>query len=171
LAPSRLSAFDKSTIAAAPLPLTAPHPARPLTPEGNTVTDMEASALSTSGAEPLSHYQRIGGAAAVKAAVDLFYDRVLADPDLVGYFEKVDMVEQRRHLVLMLTVVLGGPNNYTGRGLAEAHQPLNIPAEHYAKVGEHLIATLTGLGVPADVLAHVRDVLAQVQDQVVAARN
>jgi hemoglobin len=132
---------------------------------------MEEKNSPTSSSEPQSHYQRIGGAAAVKAAVDLFYDRVLTDLDLVGYFEKVDMVEQRRHLVLMLTVVLGGPNNYTGRGLAEAHQPLNIPLEHYAKVGEHLTAILTELGVPGDILAHVRGVLAEVQDQVVAARN
>ncbi|MEV1331448.1 group 1 truncated hemoglobin [Micromonospora costi] len=118
---------------------------------------------------PVSHYERIGGASSVKAAVELFYDKVLADPDLAGYFADVDMVGQRRHLALMLTVVLGGPNEYTGRGLAEAHQPLNIPVAHYAKVGEHLTVTLTELGVPADILADVQTVLADVQDQVVAA--
>lgn len=118
-----------------------------------------------------SHYERIGGAAAVKAAVDVFYDRVLADPELAGYFEKIDMVGQRRHLAAMLTTVLGGPNEYRGRELAEAHQPLNIPLAHYALVGEHLIATLTSLGVPADVLVDVRTVLSQVQDQVVASGN
>ncbi|RZU75770.1 hemoglobin [Micromonospora kangleipakensis] len=118
---------------------------------------------------PTSHYERIGGASSVKAAVELFYDKVLADPELAGYFVHVDMVEQRRHLALMLTVVLGGPNEYAGRGLAEAHQPLGIPAAHYAKVGEHLAATLTELGVPADIIGDVRTVLGQVQDQVVSA--
>ncbi|MET8087505.1 group 1 truncated hemoglobin [Micromonospora sp. NPDC005194] len=117
---------------------------------------------------PASNYDRIGGAGSVKAAVELFYDKVLADPELAGYFATVDMAGQRRHLALMLTVVLGGPNEYTGRGLAEAHQPLGIPVAHYAKVGEYLIATLTELGVPADVQDDVRAVLAQVQDQVVA---
>ncbi|NES27631.1 group 1 truncated hemoglobin [Micromonospora terminaliae] len=120
---------------------------------------------------PISHYERIGGAAAVKAAVDLFYDKVLADPDLAGYFTDVNMPEQRRHLALMLAVVLGGPNEYAGRGLAEAHQPLNIPVAHYAKVGEHLTATLVQLGVPADVIADVQVVLGQVQDQVVSTGN
>ncbi|GAA4566701.1 group 1 truncated hemoglobin [Micromonospora coerulea] len=118
---------------------------------------------------PVSHYERIGGASSVKAAVELFYDKVLADPELAGYFATVDMPEQRRHLALMLTVVLGGPNEYAGRGLAEAHQPLGIPAAHYAKVGEHLVVTLTELGVPADIIADVRTVLGQVQDQVVSA--
>ncbi|WP_405432669.1 group 1 truncated hemoglobin [Micromonospora sp. NBC_00617] len=117
---------------------------------------------------PASNYDRIGGASSVKAAVELFYDKVLADPELAGYFATVDMAGQRRHLALMLTVVLGGPNEYTGRGLAEAHQPLGIPVAHYAKVGEYLIATLAELGVPADVQDDVRAVLAQVQDQVVA---
>ncbi|MEU1240476.1 group 1 truncated hemoglobin [Micromonospora parva] len=120
---------------------------------------------------PASHYDRIGGASSVKAAVELFYDKVLADPELAGYFTDVEMAVQRRHLALMLTVVLGGPNEYTGRGLAEAHQPLNITVEHYAKVGEHLTATLTELGVPADILADVQTVLGQVQGQVVAAGN
>lgn len=117
---------------------------------------------------PASHYDRIGGAGAVKAAVDLFYDKVLVDPELAGYFSDVDMVGQRRHLTLMLTTVLGGPNEYTGRELAEAHQPLDIPVEHYAMVGGHLVVTLTELGVPADILAGVQTVLGQVQDQVVS---
>lgn len=115
-----------------------------------------------------THYERIGGAAAVKAAVDVFYDRVLADPELAGYFTAIDMSQQRRHLALMLTVVLGGPNEYTGRSLAEAHQPLNIPAAHYEAVGGHLMATLTQLGVPTDIQDHVRAVLTQVRDQVIA---
>ncbi|MDG4810150.1 group 1 truncated hemoglobin [Micromonospora sp. WMMD1120] len=118
---------------------------------------------------PVSHYERIGGASSVKAAVELFYEKVLADPELAGYFADVDMAGQRRHLALMLTVVLGGPNEYSGRGLAEAHQPLHIPVAHYVKVGEHLTVTLTELGVPADILADVQTVLGQVQDQVVAA--
>lgn len=120
---------------------------------------------------PVSHYERIGGASSVKAAVELFYDKVLADPELAGYFSNVDMVGQRRHLALMLTVVLGGPNEYSGRGLAEAHQPMDIPLEHYVKVGEHLTATLVELGVPADIIGDVQGVLAQVQDQVVASGN
>ncbi|MGW5669583.1 group I truncated hemoglobin [Micromonospora sp. NPDC003776] len=120
---------------------------------------------------PTSHYERIGGAAAVKAAVELFYDKVLADPELAGYFTNVNMPEQRRHLALMLAVVLGGPNEYAGRGLAEAHKPLNIPPAHYALVGEHLTATLSQLGVPADIIADVQVVLGQVRDQVVSVGN
>lgn len=116
-----------------------------------------------------SYYAQIGGAVAVKTAVGLFYDRVLSDAELAGYFTGVQMAEQRRHMVLLLTAVLGGPDNYRGRSLAEAHQPLRISPAHYALVGEHLIATLTQLGVSGEVLDHVQLVLKQVEDQVVAA--
>ena len=141
------------------------------------MTEAEASTASSpsNGASPTdgsaaqpSHYERIGGAESVKAAVRLFYDRVLADPDVAGYFVDIDMDEQRRHMVLMLTVVLGGPDSYAGRGLAEAHQPLNIPDEHYAQVGAHLTGTLAQLGVPGDILDDVRGILASVRDQVVS---
>ncbi|GAB3807250.1 group I truncated hemoglobin [Micromonospora zhanjiangensis] len=133
------------------------------------MTDTETS---TTGAVPAaSHYERIGGAASVKAAVELFYKRVLADPDLAPYFGDTDMEQQRRHMVLMLTTVLGGPNNYAGRSLPEAHKPLHIPDEHYDKVGAHLVGTLTELGVPADILGAVQDILAQVRDQVVSDGN
>ncbi|MFU8853526.1 group I truncated hemoglobin [Micromonospora sp. SL1-18] len=118
-----------------------------------------------------SHYERIGGASSVKAAVALFYDKVLADPELAGYFADLNMPEQRRHLALMLTVVLGGPNEYDGRDLAEAHKPLNIPVAHYVKVGAHLTATLVELRVPADTIGYVEVVLEKVQDQVVAPRS
>ena len=46
--------------------------ARPSTLEGTTVTVTEETA-------PTSHYERIGGASSVNAAVEVFYDKVLAD--------------------------------------------------------------------------------------------
>lgn len=130
----------------------------------------EVAATATGAGAP-SYYDQIGGADAVKAAVGIFYDRVLADPELAGYFAGVEMTEQRRHLALLLTTVLGGPDNYRGRSLAEAHQPLNIPVAHYTLVGEHLIGTLTELRVPAEIIVHVQVVLGQVQDQVVAGHG
>lgn len=140
-------------------------------PEDSAVSSPSAGASTPSNgtATRPSHYERIGGAESVKAAVGLFYDRVLADAELAPYFTGTNMEEQRRHLVLMLTVVLGGPNNYAGRGLAEAHQPLDIPDEHYARVSAHLIDTLTELGVPEDILDDVRAILVSVRDQVVSS--
>ena len=41
-----------------------------------------------------SLYEKIGGAAAVNAAVDLFYTKVLADDRIKHYFDGVDMDRQ-----------------------------------------------------------------------------
>ena len=51
-------------------------------------------------------FEKIGGEAAVNAAVDLFYRKVLEDEELSPFFESVDMAEQhkkqRRSLLLHL---------------------------------------------------------------------
>lgn len=41
-----------------------------------------------------SLYERIGGEAAVNAAVDIFYRKVLADDRISRFFEGVDMEKQ-----------------------------------------------------------------------------
>ena len=40
-------------------------------------------------------YERIGGEAALDAAVDLFYRKVLGDPGLSDFFDSTDMDGQR----------------------------------------------------------------------------
>ena len=51
----------------------------------------------------------LAGGPAVSAVVNDFYERVLGDPQLVPYFEGVDMARLKRHQVLLVTQVLGGP--------------------------------------------------------------
>lgn len=114
-----------------------------------------------------SHFDRIGGAPAVSAVVDELYARLTTD-DLVGhYFDGIDLPVQKRHMVLMLTKVLGGPDEYTGRPLDEAHQPLGIDDADYDRVGEVLLGILDEVGVPADIRSDVGDVLGAVRPQIV----
>lgn len=114
-----------------------------------------------------SSYDQIGGGPAVRTAVDMLYTRILADPDLAHFFGGVDMPALRRHMALMLTKVLGGPDTYDGRNLTDAHRGLAITDAHYAKVGAHLIAVLEELQVPQDIVAAVTSVLLAVMSQVV----
>lgn len=65
----------------------------------------------------LSAYERVGGAPAVKAVVDRFYQRVLADGELARYFADLDesgMTQLKRHQVAMVSQVLGGPGRTPG---------------------------------------------------------
>ncbi|HET9021646.1 MAG TPA: group 1 truncated hemoglobin [Ornithinibacter sp.] len=115
-----------------------------------------------------SDFERIGGAPAVAAVVDELYKRVTTDPLVGHYFEGIDLPRLKRHMVLMLTSVLGGPDDYDGRPLDEAHQPLGITDEDYARVGEHLMAILAEAGAPEDVQGDVAGVLGAVRPQVVS---
>jgi len=94
-----------------------------------------------------SLFERLGGAAAVEAAVELFYRKVLADPRINSFFEKVDMKRQIRSQRAFLTMLMGGPNNYTGANLRAAHRQMTgLTDSHFDAVVEHLAATLKELG-------------------------
>ena len=43
-----------------------------------------------------SLFEQLGGEAAIDAAVDLFYQKLLADERVDGFFEGVDMKKQAR---------------------------------------------------------------------------
>lgn len=116
---------------------------------------------------PSSHYERIGGGPAVTAVVDELYRRLVADDEVGHYFTDIDLPAQKRHMVLMLTTVLGGPDGYGGRTLEEAHQPLGISDPDYDRVGTTLVTILAEAGVPDDIQHDVGDVLGAVRPQVV----
>jgi len=116
---------------------------------------------------PESHYDRVGGQPAIRAVVEQFYARVLDDDDLAPYFTDADVAEVKRHQVLLLSQVLGGPAEYDGRDLGEAHRGLGITSGHYDKVVGHLVAVLTDLGADDELLAAAGGVVAGVKADIV----
>lgn len=99
-----------------------------------------------------SLYERLGGEAAVLAAVDIFYKKVIADPLTKPFFASLDMPAQIRKQVAFMTWAFGGPSEYKGRDLREAHDPLvkrGLTDAHFDAVAGHLKATLEELGVAA----------------------
>ncbi|MBT2231079.1 group 1 truncated hemoglobin [Nonomuraea sp. NEAU-A123] len=116
----------------------------------------------------VSHYEKIGGAPTVRDVVDRFYTLVLDDPDLKPYFADVDMARLKRHMVMLLCSVLGGPEVYEGHDLADAHQGMGVTGEHYEKVGGLLIMVLRDeYGADEEVVQHVLTVLGQVRGSIV----
>ena len=75
-------------------------------------------------------YERIGGEAAVDKAVDIFYDKIMADDRIKSFFENIDMFAQARKQKLFLTMVFGGPSEYTGKDMRSGHDVLNIFLRH-----------------------------------------
>jgi hemoglobin len=103
-------------------------------------------------------YERLGGEAAVQAAVVGMYERIMADAELAGFFAGLDMEAQIKKQVAFMMVAFGGPDQYSGRQLRVAHAPLikrGLTDRHFDAVAAHLAATLTELGVDAETSSEV----------------
>lgn len=116
-----------------------------------------------------SLYERLGGADAMDAAVDIFYRKVLMDDLLGPFFDDIDMGLQIAKQKAFLTMVTGGPNNYDGRDMREGHKRLvdkGMTDEHVDAVIKHLGETLRELGVADQDIADVAAVAESVRDHV-----
>jgi hemoglobin len=103
-------------------------------------------------------YENLGGEAAVNAAVDIFYRKVLKDDRISRFFTGVDMAKQAAKQKSFLTMAFGGPNNYTGLDMRKAHARLveqGLNDSHFDAVVEDLGATLKELKVPDNLIAQV----------------
>jgi hemoglobin len=114
-----------------------------------------------------SHYEQVG-ASTIRDVVDRFYVVVLDDADLKPYFDGVDMARLKRHMVMLLCSVLGGPEVYEGHDLGDAHRGMGVTGEHYEKVGRILVTVLReDFNAGDELVEHVATVLGQVRGAIV----
>jgi hemoglobin len=118
-----------------------------------------------------SDYERVGGGPAIKAVVDRFYELVLADPQLSGFFGDADLPRLKRHQVLLVSQVMGGPAQYDGRDLQSAHKGLDISGDDFNLVVAYLAQALGEAGVPFEVITRVGAQLGATKPDVVTARD
>jgi hemoglobin len=123
----------------------------------------------TTDIEEISVYQAIGGRAALTAAVDDFYGRLLADPVLGPLFPGGVGPRHRAYVITILGEALGGPERYRGPAIAAAHRGLGITDSHFDLAAGHLYATLDGLGVPRHLSDYIVGIVAGLRPAVVTA--
>lgn len=117
----------------------------------------------------MSLYESLGGEAAVNAAVDIFYRKVLADDTISRFFDDVDMERQAAKQKAFLTYAFGGPNQYTGKAMRDAHAPLvaqGLNEEHFGAVARHLQETLQELNAPQALIDQVMAIAGSTHDDV-----
>jgi truncated hemoglobin YjbI len=136
-------------------------------PIDDRVSNVAETETSIPAEERDTLYGQLGGAPVITEAVDRFYRLVLADPELAPYFVGADVAVVKRHQVLLLSSVLGGPQSYGGRGLDEAHAGLGVTGPHYDKVAALLLDVLAELGAPAHIAEAVASTLDAVREQIV----
>jgi hemoglobin len=104
---------------------------------------------------PDSLFKRLGGYAAIDAAVDRFYAKVLADPRVQNFFAGVDMDGQVRKQRRFLAHAFGGPAAWDGKELRHVHRHMKLTDEHFGAVAGHLHDTLVELGIGPELVAEV----------------
>lgn len=108
-------------------------------------------------------------AAAIRDAVDIFYQRLLGDPAVSDVFRDTDMRRLHAHQRAFLLQALGGPALYSGRDMKTAHEQLHITDEQFDLTLEHLLVALAGVGVAADVIDRAAADVAKLRAVIVAA--
>ena len=119
--------------------------------------------------EPVSIYEAIGGRDALKAAVDVFYRRLLADPELAPFFPGGVGIRHRAYVVTVLGEALGGPERYRGPDLHGAHRGLGITDAQFNRAAGHLSDTLDELSVPRPLTDQIIGIVASLRPVVVTA--
>ena len=101
-----------------------------------------------------SLYERIGGVNAIAMVVDRFSDEIVKNPklNLNPALKEWNQSGQLPGLKFMRTLWLchaaGGPFQYTGKELGEAHKDLHITSDEFDEVGAEIARALDHFNVP-----------------------
>jgi hemoglobin len=137
-----------------------------------------------------SLFERLGGDQGIKAIVDDFVQRALADPRVnwerkgveyggfLGIRDKSaewkptpeNLDRLKKHLAQFIALATGGPATYEGRDMKEVHHGMKITnVEFDAAVGD-LQASLDSLGVPSDEQKELLAIIESTRPQVAEER-
>ncbi|MGD0362969.1 MAG: group 1 truncated hemoglobin [Bryobacteraceae bacterium] len=141
-----------------------------------TILAAAFAAITVSGlaaAEPrASLFQRLGGMPVIRAVVDDFVSRILADERVNKWFahaasDPVKAAAYKRSLADFLCQGTGGPCQYTGPDIVAAHKGRAVTGEAFDAVVEDLVATLNRLQVPEKEKADLLGILGPMKTAVV----
>ena len=89
-----------------------------------------------------SLFDRLGGLDAITAVVGDFRDRVAADDRINLKFARTDLGRLTKNLIDQICEATGGPCQYRGRSMKEAHAGMKVTTGEFNALVEDLVATL-----------------------------
>jgi hemoglobin len=116
-------------------------------------------------------YDDVGGARAVRAVLDAFYPRALADAALSPFFLGVDIEQLKKTQEGFFAMALGGPNAYAGRGLHDAHvrtRQRGMNDQVFARFLTVFKGVLVDLAIPAGKIGEWLAVLEDARGQILS---
>ncbi len=123
---------------------------------GAAGADAQTDDATAVAAEP-SLYERLGGIFAIAAVVNRFSDEIITNPKLnenpaLKAWNETEAAFRLPGLKFgrtqWIAALAGGPFEYTGLPLSEAHTRFNLTAEEFAEVGAEIVRALDFYQVP-----------------------
>jgi hemoglobin len=121
-------------------------------------------------------YETIGGRLRIKAAVDLFYQKVFTDESVRHFFEGVDMQGLHARQSMFVSMLLGGKLVYTGKDIRAAHANSRMKGmtdAHFDTLLKHFRAALEEIQIQPEKVVKIMALLEGTRDAVLdrASRN
>ena len=124
-----------------------------------------------------SLYERLGGAPAVTKVVDDFVAIAAPDPN-VNFTRKgvpgaewdatpENVAHLKQGLVDFITKATGGPDNYKGKSMKEAHKNMQITEAQFNAIAGDLKQALDKNNVPADLQKELLDIVGTTKKDIV----
>jgi hemoglobin len=121
-------------------------------------------------------YDRLGGVYNLAAVVDVFIDRIMDDPRLNAN-PAVDEAHHRvaragfKYLVTeMVCWAVGGPQQYSGRSMGDAHQHLMISTDEWGAFLDDFQQTLDTFAVPQREQDELKAIVESTRESIVVAQ-
>ena len=105
-------------------------------------------------------YEKYGGFATIHLIVKNFYDDVQSEETLQHYFTNVNMEFLINHQTEFLSQVLGGPFQFAGKTLREAHQHLQVKRADFDLVAQLLQENLEDFNVEEEDVKTIMELVA-----------
>lgn len=117
---------------------------------------------------PETLYDRLGGEAGITQLVDDAVNAHLDNPVIKTRFENTSDIEKAKRLsVEFFCAGAGGPQQYTGRELLEAHRGMNISEQEFIAVVDDILGAMNKNNLGEDVQKDVLAILYSLKDQVI----
>ncbi len=102
-----------------------------------------------------SVYERVGGTGPIEAMLDVFFEKVLADPQVSGYYANSDMTRAKRNGKAFMVHLFGGPDLYAGQPIPAAHARLGVTEADFDRWMGHAVETLIEMAVPDGMIMEI----------------
>jgi hemoglobin len=116
-------------------------------------------------------YERLGGIDAITAVVENFRDRVGGDERINLKFARSDLERLRKMLIDQVCEATGGPCQYKGRGMKEAHAGMRVTSGEFDALVDDLVHTLNQFKVPSREQGELLAILGPLKAEIVEVQS